>query len=90
MDWKTFFVTFGLVFFAELGDKTQLATMTLAAESRTFWPVFGGSALALVATSLLGALFGAGIGQVISPRYLHFGSGLLFVIIGTLLMVGKL
>jgi len=90
LDWKAFFVTFGLVFFAELGDKTQLTTMTLAAESKNFWPIFLGSALALVATSLLGALFGAGISQVIPARYIHIGAGVGFILVGSLLVAGKI
>lgn len=90
MDWKTFLTTFGLVFFAELGDKTQLATMTLAAQSRAFWPVFLGSALALVATSLLGVIFGAAITHIIPARYIHLGAGAGFVIMGVLLLFGKL
>jgi len=90
LDWKTLFVTFGLVFFAELGDKTQLATMTLAAQSRSFWPVFLGSALALVSTSLLGALLGAAISQVVPPKLIHTGAGIGFLIMGALLISGKL
>ena len=90
MDWKTFFVTFGLVFFAELGDKTQLATMTLAAQSRSFWPVFLGSALALVSTSLFGALLGAAIGQVIPAKVIHTGAGIGFLIMGALLVSGRI
>ncbi|MDP2858447.1 MAG: TMEM165/GDT1 family protein [Bacillota bacterium] len=90
MDWKTLFVTFGLVFFAELGDKTQLATMTLAAQSRSFWPVFLGSAAALVSTSLLGALLGAAICQVVPTKIIHTVAGTGFIVMGTLLLWGKI
>lgn len=90
MDWKTFFVTFGLVFFAELGDKTQLATMTLAAQTKQFWPVFLGAALALVASALLGVVFGAAIARVVPARVIHTGSGVAFIVIGMLLLSGRL
>ena len=67
MDWKTLATTFGAIFVAELGDKTQLATLTLSAEARTKWAVFVGSALALVATSAIAVLAGAAVTRVI-PR----------------------
>ncbi|PSR36519.1 MAG: hypothetical protein C7B44_08550, partial [Sulfobacillus thermosulfidooxidans] len=40
MDWKVLFSTFGLIFFAELGDKTQLSVMTLSAQSDSALSVF--------------------------------------------------
>ena len=55
---KTFILTFCLVFLAELGDKTQLATMLMAAKSNCIWLVFFGSTLALAASSLIGVLAG--------------------------------
>ena len=55
--WKTVITTFSLVFLAELGDKTQLATMLLAAESHALWSVLG-SATALVLSSLIGVVAG--------------------------------
>ena len=58
MDWKVFWVTFGTLFLAEMGDKTQLAALTMAAETRL--PLFrlpGGSA-ALVLVTLLGVSLG--------------------------------
>lgn len=88
--WKTFFVTFGIIFFAELGDKTQLTVMTMAAQTKTWVPVFLGSAAALAASSLLAAVFGEAITRVIPTQYIHYGAGALFVIIGGLLLLGKL
>lgn len=52
MDWKLLATTFATIFVAELGDKTQLACILTAADSRNPWVVFAGSSLALVATSL--------------------------------------
>lgn len=90
LDWKAFLAAFGLVFFAELGDKTQLTTMMLAAESRSIFSVFTGAALALILTSLLGVLFGQLLVDLIPPRFLHFLAGTGFVTLGLLLMFGKL
>jgi putative Ca2+/H+ antiporter (TMEM165/GDT1 family) len=91
MDLKVMLSTFGMIFLAELGDKTQLATFAFAAESRTRLAVFVGSAAALVTTSLLAVLFGGAIGRLIPPKYINMGAGALFVVLGIwmLLTAGK-
>ena len=88
MDWKIFAATFTSIFLAEMGDKTQLATMTLAAGSSR-WSVFAGSALALVATSLIAVLVGEGLTRVVSPVWLKRGAGVLFIVMGLLFLAGK-
>jgi len=82
MDWRVFFLTFGTLFLAELGDKTQLATIAMVTEHRAPVAVFLGASLALAAVTLLGVVFGQTIVQVVPPRYLRVASGLLFVAIG--------
>jgi putative Ca2+/H+ antiporter (TMEM165/GDT1 family) len=82
MDWRVFLLTFGTLFLAELGDKTQLATIAMVTEHRSPVMVFLGASLALAAVTLLGVVFGQGIVQVIPPRLLRVASGLLFVVIG--------
>jgi len=82
MDLKLMLTTFGMIFLAELGDKTQLATMAFAAEGRSRLAVFIGSAGALVLTSLLGVVFGASIAKLIPPNYVKGGAGVLFVLLG--------
>ncbi len=82
IDLRQLFVTFGAVFLAELGDKTQLATFGFAAESPSRLSVFLGAASALVCTSLLAVLAGGLIGKLVSPVMLQRASGLLFVAIG--------
>lgn len=90
MDWKVLFSTFGLIFFAELGDKTQLSVMTLSAQSDSAISVFIGAALALSVSALLGVIFGEAITKLIPVQYIHLGAGVAFVILGLLLMTGKL
>lgn len=89
MDLKALLSTFALIFVAELGDKTQLTTMVLAAQSRSPVSVFVGAALALVASSLLGVVFGAAITHVLPIRYIKLGAGIFFVVIGVFLILGR-
>lgn len=87
---KTFILTFCLVFLAELGDKTQLATMLMAAKSNCIWLVFFGSTLALAASSLIGVLAGGILTKYIPQSYIHYASGVAFIIIGILLISGNI
>lgn len=82
MDWKLAAVAFGTLFLAELGDKTQLAVFTLAAERRNPWPVFIGASAALVVVTFLGTFLGGFITKFIPPDMLQLIAGLLFVVIG--------
>ena len=82
MDLKLFLTTFGLIFLAELGDKTQLATFCFSADCDSRISVFIGSAGALVLSSLIAVMFGAGISRLISPNYIRIGAGIFFVIVG--------
>ena len=89
---EIFLATFTSVFVAELGDKTQLATMALSAGSgggKARLVVFFGAALALVATSALGVLVGAAMGRVISPIALKRIGGVLFLAIGAWMLLGR-
>lgn len=83
MDLRAFFSTFGLVFLAELGDKTQLATMSMAATSGRRWLVFAASALALVLSSLVAVLAGEFLRGRIDPITIERGAGVLFVGLGS-------
>ncbi len=82
MDLKLMLTTFGMIFLAELGDKTQLATMAFSAQGKSRLAVFIGSAGALTLTSLLGVLLGAAIAKLIPPGYIKSGAGALFVALG--------
>src|SRR4030095_3653039 len=82
MDWKLALTTFATVFLAELGDKTQLATLASATGGLSRWAVFLGAAAALVATSAIAVLAGAALARVVAPHYLKRGAGVAFVAIG--------
>jgi len=87
MDWRLFATTFGAVFLAEMGDKTQLATMSLTATSPSArWIVFAASALALVAASALAVLVGDVVGRWVSPGLVKRLAGGLFLLIGLWLL----
>lgn len=86
---KTFLSAFGLVFIAELGDKTQLATMLLAAQEKSPLVVFLGSAAALVMSSLVGVLAGAALTRIVPESLLRSGAGVLFIVLGVLLLLRK-
>lgn len=87
MDWKILGTTFVTVFLAELGDKTQLATMALAAAPGARWAVFVGASLALVLTSALGVLAGDLVARHVPPVWVHRGAGALFVVLGALMLM---
>ena len=83
MDLKVLFVVFGTVFLAELGDKTQLATVLFASTpSVSLVTVFIGASLALILSSLLAVAAGSVISQYVDPRYLSYIAGAGFIVIG--------
>jgi len=90
MNWEIVLSTFIVVFLAELGDKTQLSTMTLAASKNASWSVFLGSALALVLSSLLGVLVGANLYRVVPAHVIKYVGGGVFVVFGVLMLMGKI
>ena len=89
MDVKLFLSTFGLVFLAELGDKTQLATLSLAASGSSRLTVFLGAATALVLTSLIAVLVGEGLARLVPPVWIHRTAGVAFLALGIVFLVGK-
>jgi putative Ca2+/H+ antiporter (TMEM165/GDT1 family) len=87
MDWNVTLTTFGLIFVAELGDKTQLAVLAQTCKHGRPWAVFLGASTALAAVTALGAAGGRVIGQVIPSSVLHWGATLAFVLMG--LLIGR-
>ncbi len=83
MDLKLMVTVFGIVFLAELGDKTQLATLLFASKSPgNLIAVFIGASAALVLASAIGVVAGSVISQYISPKFLSYVAGAGFLVIG--------
>ncbi len=83
MEWKIFFTIFGAVFIAELGDKTQLATMLFAADKEVSkYTVFLAASAALIVASAIGVLAGSLLSEYISEKLLHYVAGIGFIAIG--------
>lgn len=90
MDWKVLGTAFVTLFLAELGDKTQLAVITMTANTESKVAVFVGASLALVLVSLLGVLFGGILSQYIPTDWLQRIVAVSFIVIGILMLWGKL
>ena len=80
-----FGTTFVTIFLAEIGDKTQLSTLLMSAESHSPWVVFIGSAAALITTSLLGVLLGSWIASRLSPKTVEKSAGVMLLVISQML-----
>ncbi len=89
MDWKLFAITFGTIFLAEMGDKTQLATIALSGESNKMLTVFFGAACALVLASLIGVLAGGIISRYVPEQVIQKIAALFFIVTGILFFFGK-
>jgi putative Ca2+/H+ antiporter (TMEM165/GDT1 family) len=87
MDWKLVVSTFGAIFLAELGDKTQLAAVTLSASTRRPVAVFIGASAALVAVSAVGVAVGAGLSEVLPLYLIRKISAAAFVLIGVAMLM---
>ncbi len=89
MDYRLVGVAFVAVFLAELGDKTQLATLSLAAGSPSRLSVFLGSALALVLSAAIAVLAGDAIARLVAPIWLRRLAGVTFLCLGVLYLWSK-
>lgn len=83
MDIKLFATVFGTIFLAELGDKTQLATLLFASRAPdNLFTVFLGASLALITSSVIGVAAGSLVSQYVDQKYLAYAAGVGFVLIG--------
>ena len=82
MDYKVISSVFTMIFLAELGDKTQLATFACAAYERSKLSVFIGSSLALVLASLIATMLGGFLAQHIPQSYISRAAGVAFILMG--------
>ncbi len=90
MEWKIFGTAFLTLFLAELGDKTQLAVITMTASTESKISVFLGASLALILVTALGALLGGVLSQYVPTEWLQRIVAIAFIVIGTLMLFGKL
>ncbi|ELS02136.1 putative membrane protein [Xenococcus sp. PCC 7305] len=79
--WAVFTSTFVTIFLAEIGDKTQVVTLLMSAESQSPWLVFFGAAAALITTSLLGVLIGYWLSKKLDPKVLDLSVAILLLFI---------
>jgi putative Ca2+/H+ antiporter (TMEM165/GDT1 family) len=84
--WTVFSSTFLTIFLAEMGDKTQVATLLMSAESQSPWLVFAGAAMALIATSLVGVLLGRWLATRLSPKTLDMAAGACLLFVSVMLL----
>jgi putative Ca2+/H+ antiporter (TMEM165/GDT1 family) len=74
MDWKIAVTAFSTLFLAEMGDKTQLAVITLSASSRKPFSVFAGSAAALICVTAIGSAFGRVLQRIVATAFIGIGA----------------
>lgn len=83
MDSKLLLTVFATVLLAELGDKTQLATLLFASQSPSaLLTVFVGATVALILTSAIGVAAGGLLSAYLNPKYLSYAAGIAFIAIG--------
>jgi Ca2+/H+ antiporter, TMEM165/GDT1 family len=90
MNWSILLTTFGVIFLAEMGDKTQLAAMTMAAQTKRPWLVFIGASLALICVSAIGIAVGGVISNYLPLEWIRRAAAVSFILIGVLILIGKL
>lgn len=90
MNWKILGTAFVTLFLAELGDKTQLAVITMSANTESKLSVFVGASLALIAVTGLGVLAGGILTQFVPTEWLQRIVAVAFIAIGVLMLLGKL
>ena len=90
MDWKIVLSSFGIIFVAELGDKTQITTMGLSSNSNATYSILLGSVLGISLATVLGVAAGKLLSQWLDPEWLRLGGGCLFLIFGTLMLLDKM
>lgn len=90
MDWKIFSATFFAIFFAELADKTQLVGITMSAKTGKPIMVLLGSLAGYFLVTLISIIIGATLGKYIKPEYIKIAGAVIFIILGTLMLMDKI
>lgn len=86
MEWKIFFTAFITIFLAELGDKTQLAAITMTAKTNAPVAIFLGASLALILVTVLAVLLGSVVTQYVPTEWLQRVVAVSFILIGVLML----
>lgn len=89
MKWQIFWLTFGTVFLAEIGDKTQLAALSMTADTKAPLAVFLGASSALILATLIGVSVGSLLTQYVPEHIIKKAAGLAFIAIGVLILLGR-
>ncbi len=89
MDWRVIVTTFGVIFLAEMGDKTQLAAVTMAAQTNKPWAVLIGASVALACVSAIGVVVGGALGHYLPIVWIKRTAAIAFIAIGVLILIGK-
>ena len=89
MDIKTLLTTFGLIFLAEIGDKTQFAALCISADSKSRLAVFLGASLALITSAFLAVLLGAFLARCFPPHIVKLVAGILFIVMGAIMLITR-
>ncbi|OQX83082.1 MAG: hypothetical protein B6D63_06775 [Candidatus Latescibacteria bacterium 4484_7] len=87
--WKTFFTTFSVMFLAELGDKTQLAVISLSSKYRSPVLIFIAASLAMITATAIGTALGTAIHSFVGAKMLKYISGGIFIAFGLVVILGK-
>mgnify|MGYP003123487921 CR=1 FL=1 len=88
MNWTVFLTVFATVFIAELGDKTQLATMLFASDREVNkYLIFFAASAALIVASAIGVRAGSLLANYIDEKYLHYIAGVGFILIGIVTLI---
>ncbi|MDD5454834.1 MAG: TMEM165/GDT1 family protein [Candidatus Ratteibacteria bacterium] len=90
MDWKIFLMTFTAVFIAELADKTQLVGIGIAAKTGNPVSVWFGSVAAYMLVTVISVAVGAILAKFIKPEIIRYFGGIVFIVIGILLLTKKI
>jgi len=89
LDWKIVLTTFGTLFLAELGDKTQLAAILMTSKTGRPLSVFAGAAFALCLVTLIGVVIGEGLISIVPQHFLKKGAAIAFILVGLVMFFSQ-
>lgn len=90
MDWKLFFSIFAAVFVAELADKTQIVGITMSSESGRPLLVWLASVSAYMLITGISVYFGSILSDALKPETVRYAGGVIFLLIGLLIIFNKI